>query len=66
MQSKEELERAKDIIAADNPRAEFPPMKVRDPESGETYGDAGFDRRFIDHGAMSESLDSIKLLAGLK
>jgi len=63
-QSREELERAKDIIAADNPRAEFPPMAVRDPEFGNQYGAAGQDREFPDHG-VAESLDSLKWLAGL-
>lgn len=63
-QSREELERAKDIVAADDPRAEFPPMGVRDPESGKEYGAAGFDREFPDSG-VAESLESIKLLAGL-
>lgn len=63
--SKEELERAKDIIADHDPRMEFPPMKVRNENYG-SYGSSTFDRELPNgKGVMESDLLSIKQLAGL-
>lgn len=63
--SREELERAKDIIADDNPRAPFPPMKIRDWEYG-AYGSSTFDRELSNgKGVMESGLTLLKTLAGL-
>jgi hypothetical protein len=63
--SKEELERAKDIIAERDPRMEFPPMKVRNENYG-SYGSSTFDRELPNgKGVMEGDLLSIKQLAGL-
>lgn len=63
--SKEELERAKDIIADHDPRMEFPPMKVRNENYG-SYGSSTFDRELPNgKGVMEGDLLNIKQLAGL-
>lgn len=63
--SKEELERAKDIMAEQDPSMKFPPMKVRNDNSG-SYGSSTFDRELSNgKGVMESDLLSIKHLAGL-
>ena len=63
--SKEELERAKDIMAEQDPSVEFPPMKVRNENYG-SYGSSTFDRELPNgKGVMESNLLSIKQLAGL-
>jgi hypothetical protein len=68
-ESKQELERAKDIIAQnavhDHESVKYPKMKVYDYEYG-IYGASGFDRTLPGHG-VKESLDilDIKKLSGL-
>ena len=70
-ESREELERAKDIIADHNPHESFPDMQVRDPMGNQTYGSSTFDTdnsRFS-AGVMEQSGDLdmslLKLLAGV-
>lgn len=64
--SKEEVERAKDIIAAYDPHLEFPKMGVSNSQ-GREYGSSMFDRENTHStGVMeTETLESIKLLAGI-
>lgn len=63
--SKEELERAKDIIAERDPTMKFPPMKVRNENYG-SYGSSTFDRELPNgKGVMESDLLNIKQLAGL-
>lgn len=54
-ESKEELERAKDIIAAFDPRMEFPKMGVADPMSDNQYADSTADRKFPTTGLHEEN-----------
>jgi hypothetical protein len=63
--SKQELERAKDIIAEHDPTAKFPPMKVRNTDS-DTYGSSTFDRELPNgKGVLESELLSLRHLAGL-
>ena len=63
--SREELERAKDIIADHDPRAKFPPMKIRAYDYG-AYGASTFDRELPNgKGVMEDDLAKLRLLAGL-
>jgi hypothetical protein len=63
--SKEEVERAKDIIAAADATLDFPKMGVSN-HSGKHYGSSTFDRQSTHQGVMeSEPLDYMKLLAGI-
>jgi hypothetical protein len=63
--SKSEIERAKDIIAAQNPMEKFPPMKVRNYDYG-SYGSSTFDRDLPNgKGVMEQDLSKLRLLAGL-
>ena len=63
--SREELERAKDVIAENDPTEKFPPMKIRDWEYG-SYGSSTFDRELPNgKGVMENDLSFLKLLAGL-
>lgn len=66
-ESKEELERAKDVIAAYDPHMGFPKMGVADPESDNVYGAATNNREFSHNGVMEESdpLNLLKQLSGL-
>ena len=64
--SKEEVERAKDVIAAHDPEMEFPPMGVYDYNYG-IYGASTAEREFPDHGVMEEmeDLGLLKRLSGI-
>lgn len=62
-ESNEEVERAKDIIAAYNPNIEFPNFGVFDHSRG-IYGSSTFDREFT-HNGVHEDISSIKHLAGI-
>jgi hypothetical protein len=63
LESKEEIERAKDIIAANDPHTEFPPFEVTDRNSGD-YGSSTFDRE-LTHNGVHEDVNIIKQLAGI-
>lgn len=63
LESREEIERAKDIIAAFDPHMEFPEFDILD-EAGDQYGSSTFDREFP-HTGVHESVDIIKQLAGI-
>jgi hypothetical protein len=62
--SKGEVERAKDIIAAHDPHLEFPKMGVAN-NNGREYGSSTFDRENTHSVGVMEELASIKLLAGI-
>ena len=64
--SKEEIERAKDVIAAHDPEMEFPDMDVYNYEYG-IYGNTTNDREIHDHGVMEqlEDLGFLKRLSGI-
>lgn len=63
--SQSEIERAKDIIASQNPNEEFPPMKVRNYSYG-SYGSSTFDRELPNgKGVMESDLLKLRQLAGL-
>ena len=64
--SKEEIERAKDVIAAHDPEMEFPDMDVHNYEYG-IYGNTTNDREIHDHGVMEqlEDLGFLKRLSGI-
>jgi hypothetical protein len=63
--SREELERAKDIIAEYDPKMEFPEMEVRNDNDG-TYGSSTFDRDLPNgKGVMEGDLLNLRYLAGL-
>ena len=62
--SNEEMERAKDIIAAHNPNEEMPKMGVTDPGYG-IYGAAGNDNNIRATNGINEELSLIKRLSGL-
>jgi hypothetical protein len=66
LDSKEEIERAKDVIAAHDPEMEFPDMDVYDYEYG-IYGTTTNDREIHDHGVMEQSQDLrlLKRLSGI-
>ncbi len=66
-ESKEELERAKDVIAEFDPYMEFPRMGVADPMANDTYGDATNDREFPTSGVHEDTdpLNLLKQLSGL-
>ena len=63
--SKDELSRAKDVIAFENPDLQFPKMSIRNYDYG-TYGSNAMDEPLIDPN-VKESIDIsfIKTLAGL-
>lgn len=63
-ESKQEIERAKDIIAAHNPDMQFPEFGVYDYGYG-TYGSTTWDRTLPLDKGVHEDVESIKLLAGL-
>jgi len=63
LESKEEIERAKDIIAAADPNMEFPDFGVFDYGYG-THGSTTFDRELTNHG-VHEDISLIKQLAGI-
>lgn len=64
--SKEEIERAKDIIAEFDPHMEFPEMGVANYNYG-AYGDSTFDREFPTSGVHEDAdpLSLLKQLSGL-
>ena len=66
-ESKEELERAKDVIAEFDPRMEFPKMGIADPESDNLYGASMNDREFPTSGVHEDAdpLNLLKQLSGL-
>jgi len=69
-ESGEELERAKDIMAAEDPHMKWPSMGVQDPTKGTeaVYGSSTFDRESGSHGVMetTDELSLFKSLAGIK
>lgn len=65
LDSNEEISRAKDVIAFDNPSAKFPPMAIKKYEYG-TFGSNETDEPLIDPNVKeSTELSFIKVLAGL-
>ena len=66
-ESKEELERAKDVIAEFDPHMEFPKMGIADPESDNLYGASMNDRAFPTSGVHEDTdpLNLLKQLSGL-
>jgi len=63
LESKQEIERAKDIIAAYDPHLEFPKFDVFD-YGNNTYGSSTFDRE-LPHSGVMEEVNLLKQLAGL-
>lgn len=64
LESKQEIERAKDIIAANAPGMPFPPMAVYAPGQG-TFGASTFDRELPNGKGVMEDMDQMRHLAGL-
>lgn len=65
LDSNEEISRAKDVIAFDNPSSKFPPMAIKKYEYG-TFGSNETDEPLIDPNVKeSAELSFIKVLAGL-
>lgn len=62
--SKEELERAKDVFAAYDPKMQVPDLGVENYNFG-TYGASTHEREIVDHRPMEESVSTFRWLAGL-
>jgi hypothetical protein len=65
-ESHEEMERAKDILAADDPHRPFPEMGVSEQNTG-SYGASTFDRELPGNGVKEDTdpLSLLKTLSGL-